>query len=223
MQFLDQAVTRFGKHSVLYISFGSIFFPAARPDKIQLLIKSLLAADPPMPFVFGTAGAPPGLLNEISAMLTEEENSTMGIICGFAPQMFILNHVATGFFLSHGGANSTAESILTGKPMVLWPIMADQPQNAAHLSIDLGVAIELIQVRTGPGVGRPTYRGITPMDSPGALMAEFAGTWERLRGTEGLQMTMKIRALSKAVRESRKDGKSHEAMMSLGMWDESTD
>ena len=54
-------------------------------------------------------------------------------------------------------------------------------------------------------------------------MAEFAGTWERLRGAEGLQMTMKIRVLSKAVRESRKDGKSHEAMMSLGRWDESTD
>ena len=117
MQFLDQAVTRFGKHSVLYIrliflilkryrrtltgyySFGTLFFPAGRPDQIQLLIKSLLAADPPMPFVFGTAGAPPSLVNEISAMLTKEENSTMGIICGFAPQMFILNHVATGFFL----------------------------------------------------------------------------------------------------------------------------
>ena len=52
-----------------------------------------------MPFVFGTAGAPPGLIDEISAMLLGEKNSTIGIICGFAPQMFILNHVATGFFL----------------------------------------------------------------------------------------------------------------------------
>ena len=52
-----------------------------------------------MPFIFGTAGAPPGLVNEISTMLAEEKNSAMGIICGFAPQMFILNHVATGFFL----------------------------------------------------------------------------------------------------------------------------
>ena len=117
MQFLDQAVTRFGKHSVLYIrlffftlepyrrtltcyqSFGSLHFPVNRPDQIQLLIKSLLAADPPMPFVFGAATAPPSLVNEISAMLTEEKNSTIGVICGFAPQMFILNHVATGFFL----------------------------------------------------------------------------------------------------------------------------
>ena len=87
--------------------------------------------------------------------------------------------------------------------------------------MDLGVAIELIQVRTGPGVGRPTYRGIIPVDSPEALMAEFAETWKRLRGAEGLQMTMKIRALNKAVRQSWEDGKSHEAMMSLGRWDES--
>ena len=48
-------------------------------------------------------------------------------------------------------------------------------------------------------------------------MAEFAETWKRLRGAEGLQMTMNMRALSKAVRESREDGKSHEAVMSLGV------
>ena len=49
-------------------------------------------------------------------------------------------------------------------------------------------------------------------------MAEFAETWKRLRGVEGLQMNMKIRALGKAMRESRQDGKSHEAMMLLGSW-----
>ena len=86
------------KNSIYYYSFGTLFFPVARPDQIKLLIKSLLAADPPMPFIFGTAGAPPGLVDEISAMLTGEK-PTMGIICGFAPQMFILNHMATGFFL----------------------------------------------------------------------------------------------------------------------------
>ena len=84
----------------------------------------------------------------------------------------------------------------------------------------MGVAIELVQVRTGPGVGRPTYRGITPVDSPEALMAEFVETWKRLRGPEGLQMTVNIKALNEAMRDSRKDGKSHEAMMSLGKWDE---
>ena len=84
----------------------------------------------------------------------------------------------------------------------------------------MGAAIELIQVRTGPGVGRPTYRGITPVDSPEALMAEFAETWKRLRGAEGLQMTMNMRALNKTVRKSKEDGKSYEAMMSLGRWDE---
>ena len=77
-----------------------------------------------------------------------------------------------------------------------------------------------MQVRTGPSVGRPSYCGITPVDSPEALMAEFTETWKRLRGAEGLQMTMNIRALSEAMRESRKDGKSYEAMMSLGKWDE---
>ena len=88
------------------------------------------------------------------------------------------------------------------------------------VSIDLAVAIELIQVRTGPVVGRPTYRGITPVDSPEALMAEFTETWKRLRGTEGLQMLMNIRALNKAVKESRRDGMSYKALLSLGSWEE---
>ena len=52
-----------------------------------------------MPFIFATAGAPSGLIDEISRMLAAEKDSTLGMICGFAPQMFILNHEATGFFL----------------------------------------------------------------------------------------------------------------------------
>ena len=51
-------------------------------------------------------------------------------------------------------------------------------------------------------------------------MAEFAETWKRLRGAEGLQMTMNMKALNKTVRKSKEDGKSYEAMMSLGRWDE---
>lgn len=82
-----------------YYSFGTLFFPAGRPDQIQLLIKSLLTANPPMPFIFGTAGAPSGLVDDISAMLAAEDDSALGIICGFAPQLFILNHAATGYFL----------------------------------------------------------------------------------------------------------------------------
>ena len=88
------------------------------------------------------------------------------------------------------------------------------------VSIDLAVAIELIQVRTGPAVGRPTFRGITPVDSPDALMAEFTETWKRLRGTDGVQMLMNIRALNKAIKESRRNGMSYKALLSLGNWEE---
>ena len=88
------------------------------------------------------------------------------------------------------------------------------------VSIDLAVAIELIQVRTGPAVGRPTFRGITPVDSPDALMAEFTETWKRLRDTDGVQMLMNIRALNKAIKESRRNGMSYKALLSLGNWEE---
>ena len=96
-------------------SFGTTYFPARRPDQVQLLIKSLLTAQPPVPFIFATAGAPAGLVDETSAILQAEKDSALGLICGFAPQMFILNHAATGFFLvgasitcSHPGNNFPA-------------------------------------------------------------------------------------------------------------------
>lgn len=89
---------------MFYRSFGTVYFPSLRPDQIKLLIKSLLAAEPPLPFVFGTAGAPPDLVDDISTTLSAEDASDIGIICGFAPQMFILNHAATGFFLVCGSS-----------------------------------------------------------------------------------------------------------------------
>ncbi|XP_047148762.1 UDP-glucose flavonoid 3-O-glucosyltransferase 7-like [Vigna umbellata] len=48
------------------------------------------------------------------------------IIRGWAPQVLILEHKATGAFVTHCGWNSTLESVTAGVPMITWPIYADQ-------------------------------------------------------------------------------------------------
>ncbi|KAF0553052.1 UDP-Glycosyltransferase/glycogen phosphorylase [Gigaspora margarita] len=54
-------------------------------------------------------------------------------ISKFSPQFAILSHKNTKLFLSHGGSGSIHESMYTGTPMLVLPIMGDQPRNAEML------------------------------------------------------------------------------------------
>ncbi|KAI3677883.1 hypothetical protein L6452_37155 [Arctium lappa] len=65
------------------------------------------------------------------------------VVRGWAPQMEILGHLATGGFMSHCGWNSTTESISTGVPMITWPMHSDQPWNAFLITdaLRIGLAV----------------------------------------------------------------------------------
>nr|BCB01551.1 UDP-glucose glucosyltransferase [Rheum palmatum] len=57
----------------------------------------------------------------------EARNKGKGLIIrGWAPQVMILDHVATGGFVTHCGWNSTLEGVSAGVPMVTWPMFAEQ-------------------------------------------------------------------------------------------------
>ncbi|XP_010691724.2 scopoletin glucosyltransferase [Beta vulgaris subsp. vulgaris] len=51
------------------------------------------------------------------------------LIGGWVPQVLILEHEATGAFVTHCGWNSTLEAISAGIPMVTWPLFAEQFYN----------------------------------------------------------------------------------------------
>ncbi|KAL1059807.1 hypothetical protein V6Z11_1Z005600 [Gossypium hirsutum] len=66
-------------------------------------------------------------------------------IIGWAPQVAILGHPATGGFVSHCGWNSTLESIWFGVPIAAWPVYAEQQLNAFELVRELGLAVEILK------------------------------------------------------------------------------
>ncbi|KAJ6347174.1 hypothetical protein OIU76_003799 [Salix suchowensis] len=73
------------------------------------------------------------------------------IIRGWAPQVLILDHEATGAFVTHCGWNSTLEGITAGKPMITWPLFGEQFYNE-KLVIDV--------LKTGVAVGAKEWAGM---------------------------------------------------------------
>ncbi|KAL5581582.1 hypothetical protein UlMin_014024 [Ulmus minor] len=102
-------------------------------------------------------GRPPGDFtnDELVEILPEgflERTKEKGMLCGWAPQVEVLAHKATGGFVSHCGWNSTLESLWFGVPLVTWPLYAEQQLNAFQMVRELGLAVELrLDSRTDGG------------------------------------------------------------------------
>ncbi|ESW25273.1 hypothetical protein PHAVU_003G021900 [Phaseolus vulgaris] len=83
-----------------------------------------------------------------------ERTEGVGVVVSlWAPQAEILEHPATGGFVTHCGWNSVLESVESGVPMVAWPLYAEQRMNAFMVSEQLGVAVRVAE-KGGGVVGR---------------------------------------------------------------------
>nr|WEA84864.1 UDP-glycosyltranserase [Gynostemma pentaphyllum] len=72
-----------------------------------------------------------------------DRTAEIGRVIGWAPQVEILAHPATGGFISHCGWNSTLESLWHGVPMAAWPMYAEQQFNAFQMVVELGLAVDI--------------------------------------------------------------------------------
>ncbi|KAM3221602.1 solanidine UDP-glucose glucosyltransferase 1 [Capsicum annuum] len=146
--------------SVLYVSFGSM---ARFPDN-QLREIALALDASRVPFIFvlrpkqETSWLPDGFEERVV-------NTKIGLLIkGWVPQLTILEHSATGGFMTHCGTNSVLEAITSGVPMATWPLYADQFYNEKVVEVSgLGVKVGIevwnsgLEI-TGPVIGSAQIR-----------------------------------------------------------------
>ena len=68
---------------------------------------------------------------------------------------------------------------------ICWPISADQPPAAPHLTENLNVAFELYQVRTGDGLKPLARNGLAAEGTREAVGVEIRQTIDLCRGEKG--------------------------------------
>ncbi|XBI41663.1 hypothetical protein VPH35_126105 [Triticum aestivum] len=164
--------------SVLYVSFGS--GGALSTEQTAELAAGLEASEQRFLWVvhhpndkdssagyLGTATTDDDPLSYLPEGFVERTKGTGLLVPLWAPQVEILNHVAVGGFMSHGGWNSTLESVAAGVPMVAWPLYAEQRMNAVMLSSDrVGLALW-----ERPPLGKDG--AIVPREEVAALVGEL--------------------------------------------------
>ncbi|KAH7365363.1 hypothetical protein KP509_18G023100 [Ceratopteris richardii] len=109
--------------SVLFISFGSI----ARLSDIQFkeLVLGLEASQKLLLWAIR-----PSLKELIHSLLPKSFLEGEHVyLTSWVPQTLILSHRSVGGFLTHGGWNSTLESLSFGVPTIVWPCFSDQMLN----------------------------------------------------------------------------------------------
>ncbi|GLJ49859.1 hypothetical protein SUGI_1059450 [Cryptomeria japonica] len=124
--------------SVMYVSFGSMnwFLP---PDQTRELALGLEASGYRFLWVLRSD-------KDVSALLLpgfEMRTRDRGLVwTSWAPQIPILSHPSIAGFVSHCGWNSTLESVMSGVPIVAWPLYAEQKTNAFFVANEIGLGIE---------------------------------------------------------------------------------
>ncbi|KAJ7097455.1 hypothetical protein C8R44DRAFT_370256 [Mycena epipterygia] len=176
--FLDRMQSKFGENSVLFISFGTVFWPTV-PEQLEVLVDAL--SEKKFPFILSHPSPFASISDSLSEKIT---GSGIGFATAWCPQQMILNHPATGWFLTHGGHGGIIESLSSGVPMICWPFHADQPMISLHLSQNLNVAFHLIEVRTGKGL-QPLHSGRVPRGTREAVRAEIQEVLDECRGEVG--------------------------------------
>ncbi|KAH7843412.1 hypothetical protein Vadar_016321 [Vaccinium darrowii] len=129
LEWLDKQVPK----SVLYISFGTVTSMA--DEQIKELAIGLELSQQRFIWVLRDADKGDIFAEDVRrAHLPEgyeERVKEFGLVVrDWAPQVEILGHPSTGWFMSHCGWNSCLESITMGVPIAAWPMHSDQPRNA---------------------------------------------------------------------------------------------
>ncbi|KAH7365356.1 hypothetical protein KP509_18G022700 [Ceratopteris richardii] len=174
--------------SVLFISFGSI---ASLSDiQFKELVLGLEASQKPILWAIR-----PNLKDSIESVLPKSFlESDHVYLTSWVPQALILSHKNVGGFLTHGGWNSTLESLSFGVPTIVWPYFADQMLNRKWI---------VEEWKTGKGF-QAAHSGLIARDEVERMIRLL------MEGKEGHEMRQRARKLSQAARNAvQEDGSSY--------------
>ncbi|KAI7733673.1 hypothetical protein M8C21_019164 [Ambrosia artemisiifolia] len=121
--------------SVAYISFGTKFCPP--PHELVAIAEALESTKTPFLWSINKDSQthlPLGFVERTTA-------NGSGKVVPWAPQVQVLDHIATGVFVTHGGWNSVLESIGSGVPMICRPLIGDQPINTWMVERVWGIGV----------------------------------------------------------------------------------
>ncbi|KAL3632500.1 hypothetical protein CASFOL_025484 [Castilleja foliolosa] len=123
--------------SVIYVSFGTNV--ALSEDETSEIALGLEQSKQKFVWVLRDADRADIFSREVRKIELldgfEERVGENGIVVrDWAPQVEILAHKSTGGFMSHCGWNSCLESLVTGVPILAWPMHTDQPLNAIFMT-----------------------------------------------------------------------------------------
>ncbi|CAH2053080.1 unnamed protein product [Thlaspi arvense] len=145
LEWLDEQPAR----SVVFLCFGSMGgFSEEQAREIATALErgghrflwSLRRASP------NVMKEPPEEFTNLEEILPEgffDRTKERGKVIGWAPQVTILEKPAMGGFVSHGGWNSTLESLWFGVPTAIWPLYVEQKFNAFEMVDELGLSVEI--------------------------------------------------------------------------------
>ncbi|KAI0745369.1 UDP-Glycosyltransferase/glycogen phosphorylase [Earliella scabrosa] len=201
ISFLDETLKASGEKSLVYISFGTIFWPLKTPEKMWAFIGVLMERG--IPFILSHASPMAVVPDDIQEKVKAYGK---GVLCPWTPQQLILDHPALGWFVTHGGQDSVIESVSAGVPLILWPYGADQPLNAVQVADNLKIGYELLEVRSGAGL-LPIYRtGYTPKGTVEAVKAEAHEVLAKAFGEDGAKRRANLEELRRKVNSEWDDG-----------------
>jgi len=191
--------------SVALLCFGSLgFFAAPQAHEIA---RGLERSGHRFLWVLRSPPAP-GARHPTDANLAEllpdgflERTKDRGLVWPtWAPQREILAHAAVGGFVTHGGRNSTLESLWFGVPLVPWPLYAEQHMNAFTLVAAMGVAVAM-------KVDRKRDNFVEAAELERAM-------WELMGGSEeGRKAREKAMEMKAACRNAVEEGGSSDAAL----------
>ncbi|KAF8655121.1 hypothetical protein HU200_061256 [Digitaria exilis] len=151
--------------SVVYVNFGSVAVMTAAEAR-EFAVGLARCGSP-----FLWVRRPDVVDGEEAAPLPEELADAVarggGMVSAWCPQAAVLRHAAVGLFVSHCGWNSMLEAVAAGKPVLGWPMIAEQTTNCRQVcevwgngarlpekKVESGAVAEMVREMMGGEMGK---------------------------------------------------------------------